>query len=82
MDERKQHIHVVLAVYVVTNHASVSLLAFRQIVMHEQKVEMILMVVFILEGGRIDTLRTLWKYVRVARYIEQNLLSSFLENML
>jgi len=80
MDERKQHIHVVLVLFMVINMC-VSLLTFEQIVMNEHNDEMTLMAVFILEGGQIYTLRTLWKHARVSRYIKQNLLRSFLENM-
>ena len=70
MDERRQHILVVLALFMVIKHVIVVLLAFQQIVMYEQNVEMMLMAVFILESGRMNTPRSLWKYERVGGYVE------------
>ena len=49
--------------------------------MCEQNVEMVLMAVFILEEGRLNIPRSLWKYERVGGYVEHNLWTSFLENI-
>ena len=61
MDERKQHILVVLALFMVIKHVIVTLLIFEQIFIYEQNVEMMLIAIFILEG-QMNTPRSLWKH--------------------
>jgi hypothetical protein len=71
MDERRHHILFDLALFMVIKHMVVTLLAFQKIVRYEQNVEMMLMVVFILKRGRMNTSWSLWKYERVGGYVEQ-----------
>jgi hypothetical protein len=76
MDERRHHIFVDLALFmVIKKHMVVTLLAFQKIVRYEQNVEMMLMVVFILERGRMNTSWSSWKYKRVGGYVEQKFFS-------
>jgi len=64
MDERKQYVLVALALFMVLKHGN-CIIDIQQIVMFEQNVKMMLMDVFILEGGQINTTRVLWKCERV-----------------
>ena len=81
MNERRQHIFVILALFMVIKYVIIILLAFQQIIMCENNVEMMLMIIFILEGCQMNTFRSLWKYEKVGGYVEHSHLDSFLENM-
>lgn len=59
MDGTRQHVFVILALFMIMKCVIVVSLAVQQIGVYKQNVQMLLMVFFILEGGRMNTPRSL-----------------------
>ena len=80
MDERRQYILVVLALHgyktIICCFIGISTNYYVWI-----NVELMLMAIFILERGRMNTPRSFWKYEGVGGYAKKSLLNSYLENM-
>jgi hypothetical protein len=77
MDSRRAHILVLRSVFMTMKYVIVGILALRKLAIFHQNVQMMLMVVFITQGRRVDFGRSCWRFQRYGGFFEQTLRGSF-----
>jgi hypothetical protein len=79
MDSRREHIFVLLSVFIVMKYVIVDILALQKLAIFQQNVQMMMMAVFITQGRRVDFGRSCWHFYRYEGFLEQTLMGSFPE---
>ena len=79
MDSRREHILVLLSVFMVIKYVIVGILALQKLAIFEQNVQMMVMGFFIAQRGRVNFQRRCWQFQRYGGFLEHTLMGSFSE---
>ena len=70
MDSRREHILVLLLMFIVMKYVIVGILAMQKLAIFQQKVQMMVMAVFMAQGWRGDFGRSWWQFERYGGFLE------------
>src|SRR5579875_2343303 len=77
MDSRKEHILVLLSIFMVMKYVIVGILALQKIAIFQHNVHMMMMAVFIAQRWRINSHKRCWRFQRYGGFLEQTLMGSY-----
>jgi len=77
MDPRKEHILVLLSMFMVVKYVIVGILALQKTAIFQHNAKMMMMAVYIMGGHRVNTRRTCWQRERYGGFLESTLLGSY-----